>query len=179
MNPKEICNPRDCSTYVNTPNEENQDQLKYRGGDEPPHQIRSYTLPFSLFLYFLYIMDPPLHTPTVLALTSSDRSCLFDGHMIYDSHIFTSILSISNVCPPMVQPITSPHTAWSGTFYNFTSDEPYAHFLVFHSYLTWLYLPFAQIIIREEPHNCPYKFPPELRFSTYASHHFTLHCTAS
>ena len=34
-------------------------------GDEPPHQIHSYTLLFSLFLYFLYIIDPPLRTPTL------------------------------------------------------------------------------------------------------------------
>ena len=30
--------------------------------DETPHQIHSYTLLFSLFLYFLYIVDPPLPT---------------------------------------------------------------------------------------------------------------------
>ena len=60
---------------------------------------------------------------------------------------------------------------------------PYAHFLVYHSYLTCLYLPFAQT---EEPHNCLYQFPPELRFSTYALHrlalilpHFTSHRIAS
>ena len=109
-------------------------------GDEPPHQIHSYTLLFSLFLYFLYIINPPLCT-----LTACDhaRTRLFDGHMIYDSHVFTSILSISNVCPSTVWPIMSPCTMRSGTYYNFTSDEPYACFLVFHSYLTCLYLPFA------------------------------------
>ena len=48
--------------------------------------------------------------------------------------------------------------------------SPYAHFLVFHSYLTCLYLPFAQNITREEPHTCLYQSPSELRFSTYASH---------
>ena len=147
--------------------------------------------------------------------------------MTYDSHAFTSILSISNMPPPAVQPITSSCTAWSGTFYNFalcshcgsagTSSHliPYieigpvhshrildssllAHLrdsgslpilrssqalweipdcssiLVFHLYLTCLYLPFAQSIIREDPHNCLYQFPPELRFSTYASHRLTL-----
>ena len=64
---------------------------------------------------------------------------------------------------------------------------PYACILVFHSYLTCLYLLFSQkIIIREEPHNCLYQFPPELRFSTYAlhcltliSHHLASHCTAT
>ena len=33
-------------------------------GDEPPHQICSYTLLFSLFLHFLYIANPPLCTST-------------------------------------------------------------------------------------------------------------------
>ena len=56
---------------------------------------------------------------TLIALASLDQSCLFDGHMTYDSHVFTSILSISNVPPPVVQPITSSRTVWSGTFYNF------------------------------------------------------------
>ena len=32
------------------------------GGDEPPHQICSYTLLFLLFLHFPYIADPPLCT---------------------------------------------------------------------------------------------------------------------
>ena len=58
-------------------------------------------------------------TCTTITLASSDQSRLFDGHMTYNSHVFTSILSISNVPPPAVWPITSSHTAWSGTFYNF------------------------------------------------------------
>ena len=43
---------------------------------------------------------------------------------------------------PTVQPIMNPHTAQSGTYYSFASDEPYALFLVDHSYLTCMYLPF-------------------------------------
>ena len=57
--------------------------------------------------------------PTTIALTLSDRSHLFDGHMTYDSHVFTSILSVSNMPPPAVQPIMRSHTARSGTFYSF------------------------------------------------------------
>ena len=56
---------------------------------------------------------------TTIALTPLDQSCLFDGYMTYNSHVFTSILSVSNVPPPAVWPITSSHTARSGTFYNF------------------------------------------------------------
>ena len=59
------------------------------------------------------------HAPTTITLTLSDRSCLFDGHMTYDSHVFTSILSVSNVPPPAVRPITRSRTAQSGTFYSF------------------------------------------------------------
>ena len=64
--------------------------------------------------------------------------------------------------------------------------SPYAHILVYHSYLTCLYLPFMGKIITEAPTNCLYQSPPELRFSTYASHHlalishyFTSHRTAT
>ena len=65
---------------------------------------------------------------------------------------FTSILSIPNVRPPTVRPITSPHTARSGTYYSFALDEPYACLLVYHSYLTCLYLPFAPYTrARESP----------------------------
>ena len=71
-------------------------------GDEPPHQILSYTLLFSLFLYFLYIVNPPLCAPTLMrlhtiTLTSSDLSCLFDGHMFYDSHVLLLFL-VSPMC---------------------------------------------------------------------------------
>ena len=90
--------------------------------------------------------------------------------MIYNSHVFTSILSISNV--PLLQSNQSRALALCGQALSITL--PYAHFLVFHSYLTCLYLPFTQNIIREEPHNCLYQFPQELRFSTYAPHRLTL-----
>ena len=36
--------------------------LRCGTGDEPPHQIRSYSLLFSLFLHFPYIVYPPLCT---------------------------------------------------------------------------------------------------------------------
>ena len=59
------------------------------------------------------------HAHTTIRLAPSDQSRLFDGHMTYDSHVFTSILSVSNMPPPAVWPITSSCTTWSGTFYNF------------------------------------------------------------
>ena len=42
-------------------------------GDEPPHQIRSYTLLFSLFLHFPYITDPPLPTSALTRSHSHDN----------------------------------------------------------------------------------------------------------
>ena len=63
----------------------------------------SFTFPTSL----IHPYAPPLrrdraHARTTIALTLSDRSRLFDGHMTYDSHVFTSILSVSNVPLPAV-----------------------------------------------------------------------------
>ena len=66
----------------------------------------------SVSLIHHYVLQ--LHTIT-LTLASLDRSWLFDGYMIYDSHVFTSILSISNMRPPVVWPITSPRSTQSGT----------------------------------------------------------------
>ena len=126
--------------------------------DGPPHQIHSYTLLFLLFHYFLYIVDPPLCTPALmrphvitLALASSDRSCLFDGHMFYNSLLF-----LYPQCPPTVRPIMSPHTMQSGTFYSYALDEPYALSLVDYSYLTFLYLPF-------NTHNLPIWVSPRIQ----------------
>ena len=66
----------------------------------------SFTLPTSLIYHYI----PPLRcNHTTIALASSDWSRLFDGHMTYNSHVFTSILSVSNMPPPVVQPITSSH----------------------------------------------------------------------
>ena len=94
----------------------------------------------------------------------------------------TSILSISNV--PLLWSDQSQALAPCSQALSITS--PYAHILVYHSYLTSLYLPFQGKIITKAPTNCLYESPPELRFSTYASHHLTLishyfasHCTAT
>ena len=109
-------------------------------------------------------------TRTTIALALSDQSCLFDGHMTYNSHAFTSILSISNVPPPAVQPITRSCTAWSGTFYSFA--------ICSHSCLPFVFnLPVFTFhhhnIITKALTNCLYESPPELRFCTY----FALFCT--
>ena len=94
-------------------------------------------------------------------------------------HMYLLLFLVSPMCPlpwsDQSRALAPPGQALSITL-------PYACFLVYHLYLTCLYLPFTQ---GEEPHNCLYQFPPELRFSTYVlhhltliSHHFALHCTA-
>ena len=104
-----------------------------------------FSITSSTLLIHLYA--PPhwcnhTHTHTTFVLASSEQSHLFDGHDLWFTY-FTSILSIPNVHPPTIQPITTPHTTQSGTYYSFALDEPYALFLVCHSYLTYLYLPFT------------------------------------
>ena len=96
----------------------------------------SFTFPTSLIHHYA----PPLRCDRMtIALALSDRSCLFDGHMTYDSHVFTSILSVSNVPPPAVRPrVLAPR----GQALSIAS--PYARILVYHSYLTSLYLPFTK-----------------------------------
>ena len=89
--------------------------------------------------------------------------------MTYDSHVVTSILSISNVPPPAVRPITSSRTARSGTFYSFA--------ICSHSCLPFVFnlavFTFHQKnIIAEALTNCLYESPPKLRFRTYTSHLF-------
>ena len=92
--------------------------------------IRYAHIPFYFRFSFTFPTSPihpctPLlrrdrtRTCMTIALALSDRSRLFDGHMTYDSHVFTSILSVSNVPPPAVQPIMRSRTARSGTFYSF------------------------------------------------------------
>ena len=98
-------------------------------------------------------------------------------------HMYLLLFLVSPICPLLQSDQSWALTPCSQALF---LTLPYAHFLVCHSYLTCLYLPFAQKIIREEPHTCLYQSPSELRFSTYASHHLTLishyftsHCTAT
>ena len=115
--------------------------------------------------------DATTRACTTIALASLDQSHLFDGHMTYNSHVFISILSVSNMPPPAVRPITSSCTAQSGTFSNFA--------LCSHSCLPFVFnLPVFTFrkkkIITKVPTNCLYESPPGLRFSTYALHHLAL-----
>ena len=75
------------------------------------HSVPPYTHLFSLFYYFLYIADPPPHTPLTqppmcdashlldpIPVTPSDWLCLFDGQMIYNSHVTFPFLVTCPCC---------------------------------------------------------------------------------
>ena len=93
--------------------------------------------------------------------------------------IVTFPFLVTSCAPVVAQPITNHCAVWSGTYYSFASDESCACFLVYHLYITCLYLPY-------HPRLPIYKFPPDFRFSvfappcTFASPHFTYfpHCTS-
>ena len=86
-------------------------------------------------------------------------------------HMYLLLFLVSPMCPlqrsNQSRALTPHGQAFSITL-------PYAHILVYHLYLTCLYLPFKQSIITEAPTNCLYESPPELRFSTYVLHHLAL-----
>ena len=116
---------------------------------------------------------------TTIALALSDRPCLFDGHMTYNSHVFTSILSVSNVPPPAVRPITRSRTARSGTFYSFA--------ICSHSCLPFIFnLPvftFREKHHRRSPNQLPIWVSPRIEILhlcfVLISHYFVLFRIAS
>ena len=119
--------------------------------------IRYTHIPFYFHFSFAFPTSsihpyPPSlrHDHTTITLAPSDQSHLFDGHMTYDSHVFTSILSVSNVPPPAVRPITRSRTARSGTFYSFAicshSCLPFVFNLPVFTFLQTTLLPKPQPI---------------------------------
>ena len=120
-----------------------------------------------------------------IALALSDWSCLFDGHMTYNSHIFTSILSVSNVPPPVVQPIMSSCTTQSGTFYSFAiclcSCLPFIFNLPVFTFHWRTSLPKPQpIAYMSLPQNWDFALMlcTILCLFHTISHYFPSHCTA-
>ena len=86
-------------------------------------------------------------------------------------HMYLLLFLVSPTCPLLRSDqsrVLTPH----GQALSIAS--PYAHILVYHLYLTCLYLPFTKRIITEAPSNCLYQSPPELRFSTYTLHRLAL-----
>ena len=118
--------------------------------DEPPHQIHSYTLLFLLFLHFLYIVDPPLRTSAltwlhVIVLTrqshllhQTDLAYLMDTWLMIHMYLLLFLVSPTS---PLLQSNQSRALAPCSQALSITL--PYAHFLVYHSYLTCLYFTFC------------------------------------
>ena len=166
-----------------------------RDVDEPPHQIRSYTLLFSLFPHFPYIANPPLRTSAPMRPHATALALARQSHSLYRTdlaylmdiwltiHMYLLLFLASPMCP-LLRSGQSRGLALRGQALSIAS--PYAPILVYHSYLASLYLPFPGNIITEAPTNCLYESPPKLRFHTYTSrlfrtisHYFASHRTAT
>ena len=144
-----------------------------RHADEPPHQICSYTLLFSLFLHFLYIADPPLCTsaptwPHVIVLTLAWQSHLLhwtDLAYLMDIwltiHMYLLLFLVSPMCL-LLWSDQSWALALCGQALSITL--PYAHILVYHLYLTCLYLPFTKKKEhhRQSPNQLPIRASPRI-----------------
>ena len=139
--------------------------------------VRYAHIPFYFHLSFTFPTSPIHHyTPPLQhnctrshSLHWTNLTYLMDTWLMI--HMYFLLFLVSLTCP-----LLWSNQSWTLTPHSqaLSITSPYAHILVYHLYLTCLYLPFAQNIIREEPHTCLYQFPPELRFSTYALHRLTL-----
>ena len=129
-----------------------------------------FTFPLLPLHHWSTAMHP--HTDAIaLVLTSLDWSCLFDGHMFYNSHVLFLFL-VSPMC-------ALPQSNQSRTLALCSQALTIASLWISLSCLPFVFnLPVFTFHHIEEPHNCLYEFPPELRFSTYASHHITSHYLA-
>ena len=114
-----------------------------------------------------------LHSDTITlarqshSLHRTDLAYLMDIWLTI--HMYLLLFLVSLTCP-----LLWSNQSWTLTPHSqaLSITSPYAHILVYHLYLTCLYLPFTRNIITEAPTNCLYESPPELRFCTYASHLF-------
>ena len=97
-------------------------------------------------------------------------------------HMYLLLFLVSSMCP-LLRSDQSRVLAPRGQSLSITS--PYAHFLVFHSYLTCLYLPFARDDHHQSPNHLPIWVSPRIEilhlhfapFHTYfALFHITSHC---
>ena len=128
--------------------------------DEPPHQICSYTLLFSLFLHFPYIANPPLHTsaPTRLHALARQSHSLYWTNLAYlmdiwlTIHMYLLLFLASPTCP-----LLRSDQSWglAPRSQALSIASPYARILVYHSYLTCLYLPLAREHHRRSPNQLP------------------------
>ena len=156
-------------------------------GDEPPHQIHSYTLLFSLFLHFPYIADPPLRT----SAPTWPHTIAWQSHLLYRTnlaylmdiwltiHMYLLLFLASPMCP-LLQSDQSRGLAPRGQALSIAL--PYARILVYHSYLTSLYLPFMKKDHHRSPNHLPIWVSPRIEIShlrfTLISRYFASHRTA-
>ena len=129
--------------------------------DKPAHSVQLYTPLFccsvtfstSLIHHHTPCHHDLLHEP-LCSLAHNVCLCwtLYQLHhwtsptylmdMWFMDLVATFLFLVTQHAPTVAQPIMSHHAMWSETYYSFISDEPCAHFLDYHSYLTYLYLPF-------------------------------------
>ena len=140
--------------------------------------IRYAHIPFYFRFPFAFSTSPIHHYAPSLQCDHM-WSHLFVGHMTYNSHVFTSILSVSNqsrVLAPRGQALSIA--------------SPYARVVVYHLYLTCLYLPFKRTINYRSPKPVAYMSLPQNwdlaltlrtvpRLFHTISHYFASHCTAT
>ena len=133
-------------------------------GDEPLHQIHSYTLLFLLFLHFLYIADPPLCTSAPMRPHAIALVLAWQLHLLYQTdlaylmdiwltiHMYLLLFLVSPMCP-----LLRSDQSWvlvpRGQALSIAL--PYACIFVYHSYLTCLYLPFATEHHYRSPNQLP------------------------
>ena len=150
--------------------------------DEPPHQICSYTLLFSLFLRFLYIINPPLCTSALMqshSLHQTDLAYLMDTWFMI--HMYLLLFLVSPMCP-----LLQSDQSWALTLHGqaLSITLPYAHFLVYHLYLTCLYFTFRRTS-SEKSHTLAYTSFPQnwdlalMPHLALISHYFASHHTAT
>ena len=156
-------------------------------GDEPPHQIHSYTLLFSLFLHFPYIADPPLHTSAPMRLHAIVLVLARQSHSLYWTdlaylmdiwlmiHMYLLLFLVSPTCL-LLRSDQSWGLAPHGQALSIAS--PYARILVYHSYLTCLYLPLTREHYRRSPNQLPIWVSPKIEnFALMLHAYFALFCT--
>ena len=151
--------------------------------------IRYAHIPFYFRFSFTFPTSPIHHYAPPLRCNCMQLRSLYRTNLAYlmdiwlTIHMYLLLLLVSPMCP-LLRSNQSQGLALRGQALSIAS--PYARILVYHLYLTCLYLPFTRgNIITEALTNCLYGSPPELRFRTYASHlfctilhYFTSHRTA-
>ena len=116
---------------------------------------------------------PPLQCDCVWSRSLHQTNLTYSMDTWLTIHMYLLLFLVSPMCPLLQSDqswVLAPHSQ------ALSIALPYARILVYHSYLTSLYLPFKKTrnIITKAPTICLYESPPELRFCTYTLHHLAL-----